>query len=752
MQFRVRRAEGEEVPTTTHHASPRSRGRHARRTPLRATAAPILEVSGVTADAPGGRLLLDDVSFAVQRGWLVAIVGPTGAGKTSLARALTGNLGLQSGSIRVDGVELTESGSRGPRPRRLRPAGRRAPRFPGPGPHPAVQRVAAGAAGCRGTGERDRRVDAALAELGLEHHAGVAVASLSGGQRKRANIAAELVGQPDVLVLDEPTSGLDPGYEKAVMTSLRDLADAGRTVIAVTHSMQALEKCDRVLFLAEGGRVAYFGPPARAAAYFGRGDAADVFLALDTEPGQAWKERFRAHPAYAEVSPDAPPGAHHPGPDGHWSPRGARARPGRRSSASSCGARWPCSAPTGGTWPSCSCRDRSSGLLIWLVVQSDSLRTIPHFPGHATDAAETVAMFVAMSATWLGASNAVREIVKERHILRREVDAGLFPSAYVASKAIVLGLVTMAQTTVLTLIACASQHPSASGALLGSGRVELAVVGALVGLAGTALGLLLSALATSPDKALALLPMTLVRAGPRRPLDGQRHLTRPPPPPRPHRSPLGRRRRRRHGDQGSPGAWLGAPWACSSPSRASPARDRRPRPPPHPVRPRAAGQGGRAPRGPRGRGPGAGERHRGGRRPGRARRRRQHRGRRHRPRHGDAARPGGGGPGGPGGGRSGRPHARHPGPGPAAPVVVPPPRSWSPLRAPVAVSLPTTPTTLAPAPTTTTVPATTPTTYVTPTTTKAPAAPRARSTAAAAAPAWWSPWFWFSWVASGGKG
>ena len=317
------------------------------------------------------------------------------------------------------------------------------------------------------------------------------------------------MGQPDVLVLDEPTSGLDPGYEKAVMTSLRQLADAGRTVIAVTHSMQALERCDRVLFLAEGGRVAYFGPPAQAAAYFGRGDTADVFLALDTESGQAWKERFRAHPAYAEYISPAATGTL----------QGSDAHPvaSRRES------------PTWATQLGILLRrqvallrsDRRHmallllqgpilGLLIWLVVQADSLRTIPHLPGHATDAAETVAMFVALSATWLGASNAVREIVKERHILRREVDAGLFPSAYVASKAIVLGLVTMAQTSALTLIACASQRPSSSGALLGSGWVELAVIGALVGLAGTALGLLLSALATSPDKALALLPMSLV--------------------------------------------------------------------------------------------------------------------------------------------------------------------------------------------------------------------------------------------------
>jgi hypothetical protein len=148
------------------------------------------------------------------------------------------------------------------------------------------------------------------------------------------------------------------------------------------------------------------------------------------------------------------------------------------------------------------------GLLLWLVLKADSLALVPGTTAN-TPASETVAMFVALSATWLGASNAVREIVKERHILRREVDAGLAPSAYVAAKAIVLGALTMLQTTILASIACSAQHPPTGGAL-GSGRLELAVAGALVGLAATALGLLLSATVTSPDKALALLPMTLV--------------------------------------------------------------------------------------------------------------------------------------------------------------------------------------------------------------------------------------------------
>ncbi|MDP1821297.1 MAG: ABC transporter permease, partial [Acidimicrobiales bacterium] len=240
--------------------------------------------------------------------------------------------------------------------------------------------------------------------------------------------------------------------------------------------------------------------------------AADVFLALDTQSGQAWKERFRAHPAYARyVTPvvaaasavtrvaERHPAPDHPGTGWNDQVRTLLrrhldlVRSDRRHLAL------------------LALQGPLLGLLLWLVLKADSLHLVPgSSPPRATAASETVAMFVALSATWLGASNAAREIVKERHIVRREVDAGLAPSAYVVSKAIVLGGITMVQAATLTAVACASQQPPSHGALLSSGRVELIVVGALVGLAATALGLLISAVVTSPDKALALLPMTLV--------------------------------------------------------------------------------------------------------------------------------------------------------------------------------------------------------------------------------------------------
>jgi ABC-type multidrug transport system ATPase subunit len=471
---------------------------------------PALEVFGVTARTPDGTMVLDDVSFALERGTVVAVVGPTGAGKTTLVNALTGALALEAGSVWLDGAPVTPDGE--------------ARRRVGVVPQDDVlhgqldlRRTVRYAAALRmpgsSTASRAKRTASVLAELGLSGQAHLPISTLSGGQRKRANIAAELVGEPELLVLDEPTSGLDPGYEKAVLGTLRQLADAGRTVLVVTHSLQALRMCDRVLFLAAGGRVAFFGPPDEAIAYFGRSDAADVFLALNDEPGHSWKERFRAHPTYARLIA-------HTHPHGH----SERARDQALTATPRPAGRWPDQLSTLlRRYIDLIRADRRLvvmlalqgpllGLLLWSVLTPDSLAAIHTKSGAVRmgAGAPTVALFLAISATWLGTALAVREIVKEHRILRQERGTGLSVSAYVTSKALTLGVLAAGQAAILTVIACARQGVPASGAVLGSGLAEIAIMAALAGLAAMALGLLISAAVTTPDKALTVLPMALV--------------------------------------------------------------------------------------------------------------------------------------------------------------------------------------------------------------------------------------------------
>jgi energy-coupling factor transporter ATP-binding protein EcfA2 len=100
-------------------------------------------------------------------------------------------------------------------------------------------------------------VDDVLRDLGLAEDAGKKVGVLSGGQRKRVNMAPELLARPSLLVLDEPTSGLDPNLDQSVMQQLHSLAHRGMTIIVVTHNVMHLEECDQLLVMAPEGRLAF---------------------------------------------------------------------------------------------------------------------------------------------------------------------------------------------------------------------------------------------------------------------------------------------------------------------------------------------------------------------------------------------------------------------------------------------------------------------------------------------------------------
>ena len=154
------------------------------------------------------------------------------------------------------------------------------------------------------------------------------------------------------------------------------------------------------------------------------------------------------------------------------------------------------------------------GLLMLLALGSNGLLTAAQL--HATGFSPspvgggTVLLALVLGATYLGAGNAVREIVKERAILARERAAGLSAGAYLISKVIVLGVLTVVQSIILVLLGTARQGAIEEGAVLGSGKLELIVVASAAGIAAMALGLMISALVTNPDKALTILPVVLL--------------------------------------------------------------------------------------------------------------------------------------------------------------------------------------------------------------------------------------------------
>src|SRR6202008_3268924 len=149
--------------------------------------------------------------------------------------------------------------------------------------------------------DRARVVAQVLEELEMTQHADTRVDKLSGGQRKRASVAMELLTKPSLLILDEPTSGLDPALDRQVMTLLRQLADAGRVVLGVTHSVTYLDVCDQVLLLAPGGKTAFYGPPNQIGTSMGTTNWADIFSTVAGYPDAA-KARY-----LAQTGPPPPP-------------------------------------------------------------------------------------------------------------------------------------------------------------------------------------------------------------------------------------------------------------------------------------------------------------------------------------------------------------------------------------------------------------------------------------------------------------
>src|SRR5690349_5259262 len=253
-------------------------------------------VSGLTAHdlalTIDGHQLLQDVSFTAKPGTLTAVIGPSGAGKSTLVKLIGGALPRSAGLVAFDGHDVHADYAS------MRSRIGMVPQDDVVHRQLTVEQALSYAAELRlppDTNAEDRRevVERVLDELELTPHKDTRVDKLSGGQRKRASVAMELLTGPSLLILDEPTSGLDPALDRQVMAMLRKLADAGRVVVVVTHSLTYLNLCDQVLLLAPGGKTAFAGPPAQVAPTLGTADWADIFAWVSSDPDGAHRA-FRA--------------------------------------------------------------------------------------------------------------------------------------------------------------------------------------------------------------------------------------------------------------------------------------------------------------------------------------------------------------------------------------------------------------------------------------------------------------------------
>ncbi|GGS57218.1 FHA domain-containing protein [Streptomyces violaceus] len=454
----------------------------------------------VTVDR-GRKTLLDHVSFPVGEKCLLAVVGPSGAGKSTLLNALTGQRPADHGTVLYDGRDLYRDYAE------LRQRIGLVPQDDILHAQLTVRKALSYAAELRfpqdtAKAERRARVDEVIRELGLEQRVGQPVHSLSGGQRKRVSVALELLTKPSLLFLDEPTSGLDPGMDRSVMHMLRGLADDGRTVIVVTHSVLSLDVCDRLLVLAPGGKTAYYGPPEDALAYFGFEQWPEAFEAFERDKDRDWAGDYRASPFRDRYIADATAQPRQP----RSEPVVIAAPPRPRSRAAQLGT-------LVRRYASALSADRTFLIIMIALPFVMGVMARALSGGKLTfDTAMNTLLILCVGAVLTGAANAVRELVKERVIYQRERAVGLSRSAYLMSKVIVLGAITVLQAVVLTLVALLGVDLGAPGdeGVLMPPLVEIAVVVALLAFTAMMLGLLISALVRKEEVTMPLLVLIAI--------------------------------------------------------------------------------------------------------------------------------------------------------------------------------------------------------------------------------------------------
>ncbi len=469
-----------------------------------------IEASGVEVVVPSGdgqKTILTGVSAEIRSGEFVGILGGSGTGKSTLLRALCGLMPVTSGSIRIDGQPVEQAAD-----------------VAGLGFVPqddivhqelTVRQALLYSARLRLKAPADviaALVEGTIQRLGLLPQRDQRIGSLSGGQRKRVNIATELLTRPPVLLLDEPSSGLDPANEEELMTMLQNLRLTGQTVVCSTHVLHKAYLFDRICFV-HSGQVMFMGTPAEARHFFLDADETGsatasraplekiyALFSQNAEQTALWQQKFTSSPMSPGNSAAAPPPL--------------RIVPNRSMAQSRPGS--------------------LTKLLVllqrqWAILQSDPLNlvflaaqaaVIGLLAGWVGRSQPEFRMFLMMIATlWFGCNNASQQLTREIPVFRRERVSGLGIPTYLKSKWAFLSAITLLQNgvmlgcmlLVLLLSSALSLSPVTKWADVTSmGLLLHGVSFILTSLTGVGIGLSISALARSNTQAAIWVPLILI--------------------------------------------------------------------------------------------------------------------------------------------------------------------------------------------------------------------------------------------------
>lgn len=423
----------------------------------------------------------------IKPGELVAIIGGSGAGKSTILNCMCGYLKPTSGNVYINGINLYQNFES------IKKLIGYVPQQDIVYDNLSLNDMLTYTAKLRlpsdmSSAERQATIERAIAMVELQEKKDSLITSYSGGQRKRASIAVELLSDPNLLFLDEPASGLDPGTERNLMQSLRKMADGGKTVILVTHSTLQLKMCDKIVFMGKGGKVCFYGSHDEALAFFGVSDVVDIYNMI-TDKTDYWRQEFEKT-KIASVK--------------------------TRQSAESLGKspknRFRQFRVLAVRYLKLVLNDKKRLLL--LLVQAPLLAVLISLVADGNqfeqyEMTKSLLFALSCSAFWVGMLNAIQEICKERTILKREYMTGLSLSSYILSKIVVLGTLCFVQSILLTgvfslLVGLPSQGVSMPSFL------ELLITTFFTAISSTAMGLCVSSLFKNADKAMTVAPLLLM--------------------------------------------------------------------------------------------------------------------------------------------------------------------------------------------------------------------------------------------------
>lgn len=467
------------------------------------------------------QIILHNITFTILPHEFVAIVGGSGAGKSTLLDAISGVRPANSGAVLYNKanyyhqMEVYRSSTGYVPQDDIVPVDL------------TVYQALYYAARLRlprdtSKAEIEARLDELLDELDLSDRRDVVIRKLSGGQRKRVSIGAELISRPSLFFLDEPTSGLDPGLETRTMQLLRKLADQGRTVVLITHATQNLALCDQILFLTEGGHVAFYGTPAEALSYFEVASFADIYVRLQQERSPLeWAAAFRSSPYYSRnvlsrLRAVAAEAVNYGVSFDHPESVNIKSLPAtvsfRRNAANLSG--WSQFLLLTNRYYHTLIGDKRNLALLLLQAPIIGLLLLIGFGRNIFDvqggdfaAAKTLTFLLVIITVWFGTNNAARELVKEAAIYRRERRIGLKFAPYLASKLVIqfgLILVQVAMLLAIVWLGLGLGNPSLA-TLVGIFSMLLLVAGG-----GVMLGLALSAINKNSDRVASTVPIVLI--------------------------------------------------------------------------------------------------------------------------------------------------------------------------------------------------------------------------------------------------